>query len=250
MELLYLLTDILSALNFFEYILKDISQGISLCNGRSWLGKCKIHRAGCCEGAQLGPTLWPHGWWPARLLCPWDFPGKNTGVGCHFLLQGIFPAQGFNPGLLHCRQTLYFLSHQKVATEGLPTLDSWTCLTEKGSPRSIHVILEIVASPCVSSCSESMVSKAGTFLAFQLSFLSLPWSRNLDWVIKVDNCYIQIIFIDYWLFLLITCYVWGLCHLWQKVLSPQVLYFSFKNPYVLPVADVSFISSWSICVWI
>ena len=41
-----------------------------------------------------------------------DSPGKNTGVGCHFLLQGIFPTQGWNPSLLHCRQTLYPLSHQ------------------------------------------------------------------------------------------------------------------------------------------
>ena len=41
-----------------------------------------------------------------RLLCPWDSPGKNTGVGCHFLLQGIFPTQGSNQGLSHCRQTL------------------------------------------------------------------------------------------------------------------------------------------------
>ena len=39
-------------------------------------------------------------------------PGKNTGVSCHFLLQGIFPTQGSNPGLLHCRQILYRLSHQ------------------------------------------------------------------------------------------------------------------------------------------
>ena len=37
---------------------------------------------------------------PARLLCLWDFPIKNTGVGCHFLLQGIFPTQGSNPCLL------------------------------------------------------------------------------------------------------------------------------------------------------
>ena len=37
----------------------------------------------------------------ARLLCPWDFPGKNTKVGCHFLLQGIFPTQGSNPRLLN-----------------------------------------------------------------------------------------------------------------------------------------------------
>ena len=50
--------------------------------------------------------LQPYGLQPARLLCPWDFPGNNTGVGCHFLLQGIFPTQGSNPGLLHCRQML------------------------------------------------------------------------------------------------------------------------------------------------
>ena len=42
-----------------------------------------------------------------------DSPGKNTGMGCHDLLQGISPTQGSNPGLLHCRQTVYFLSHQR-----------------------------------------------------------------------------------------------------------------------------------------
>ena len=47
---------------------------------------------------------------PARLLCPWDSPGKNTGVDCHFLLQVIVPTQESNPGLLHCRQILYWLS--------------------------------------------------------------------------------------------------------------------------------------------
>ena len=41
-------------------------------------------------------------------------PGKNTRVGCHFLLQGIFPTQGLNPGLLHCRQILYHLSYREV----------------------------------------------------------------------------------------------------------------------------------------
>ena len=40
------------------------------------------------------------------------FPDQNTGVGCNFLLQGIFLTQGSNPGLLHCRQTIYHLSHQ------------------------------------------------------------------------------------------------------------------------------------------
>jgi len=41
-----------------------------------------------------------------------DSPGKNTGMGCYALLQGIFPTQGSNPGLLHYRQILYYLSHQ------------------------------------------------------------------------------------------------------------------------------------------
>ena len=41
-----------------------------------------------------------------------DSPGKNTGVGCDAFLQGIFPTQGSNPGLLYCRWILYHLSHQ------------------------------------------------------------------------------------------------------------------------------------------
>ena len=51
--------------------------------------------------AQFCPALLqPHGLQPTRLLCPWDFPGKNTGVGCHFLFQGIFLTQGLNSYLL------------------------------------------------------------------------------------------------------------------------------------------------------
>ena len=46
----------------------------------------------------------PHGLQPTRLLRPWDFPGKSTGVGCHCLLQGIFLTQGSNPGFRHCGQ--------------------------------------------------------------------------------------------------------------------------------------------------
>ena len=49
---------------------------------------------------------------PARLLCPGNFPDKDTGVGCHFLIHGIFPMQGLNLGLPYCRQILYHLSHQ------------------------------------------------------------------------------------------------------------------------------------------
>ena len=59
----------------------------------------------------MSDSLWPRGLSPTRLLCPWDFPRKNTGVDCHSLLQGTFPIQGSNVGLLHFRQILYFLSH-------------------------------------------------------------------------------------------------------------------------------------------
>ena len=50
---------------------------------------------------------------PARLLCSCASPGKNTRESCHFPLQGIFPTQGLNLGLLHCRRILYCLNHEK-----------------------------------------------------------------------------------------------------------------------------------------
>ena len=49
---------------------------------------------------------------PSRLHCPWNSPGKRTGVGCHSLLQGIFPTEESNSDLLHCGQILYCQSHQ------------------------------------------------------------------------------------------------------------------------------------------
>ena len=72
----------------------------------------------------MSDFLWPH------RLYPWNSPGQNTGVGSLSLLQGIFPTQGSNPGLPHCRQILYQLSH-------------------KGSPRT----LEWVAYPFSSGSS-------------------------------------------------------------------------------------------------
>ena len=65
----------------------------------------------CVSCSVLSDSLRPHGLQLTRLLCPWNSPGKNTGVGCRSLLRGIFPTQGSNPGLPHCRQILYCLSH-------------------------------------------------------------------------------------------------------------------------------------------
>ena len=88
--------------------------GVNLgCTGRDsalcgWVvGPC------CARLAQ--PCFWHfvcHRWQPTRPRSPWGSLGKNTGVGCHSLLQGIFPTQELNWGLLHCRWILYPLSHR------------------------------------------------------------------------------------------------------------------------------------------
>ena len=66
-----------------------------------------------CLVAPLPPTLCDHmDCSPPGSSVHGNSPGKNTGVSCHALLQGIFPTQGLNPGLPHCRQILYHLSHQ------------------------------------------------------------------------------------------------------------------------------------------
>ena len=81
----------------------------------------------------------PATWWTVvyQAPLPWDSPGKNTGVGCHCLLQGIFPTQGLNPGLLHCRQTLYPLSHQ--GSQKLQTAFQSSYTTSQSALKSIHV---------------------------------------------------------------------------------------------------------------
>ena len=62
-------------------------------------------------------SLWPRGLQPTRLLYPWDFSSRNTGVGCHFLLQWIFLIHGLNPCLLR-------LLHWKVDSLPLSHLGS------------------------------------------------------------------------------------------------------------------------------
>ena len=69
----------------------------------------------CAQSSVMSDSLQLQELWPTRLLWPWNFLGKNTGVGCHVLLQRIFLTQGSNPSLqhlLHCRCILYLLSHQ------------------------------------------------------------------------------------------------------------------------------------------
>ena len=71
----------------------------------------------CFSCVQFVATLWTIA---RQAPLSWDSPGKNTGVDCNALLQGIFPTQGSNPSLLHGRQILYQLSHQGSPNNGMP----------------------------------------------------------------------------------------------------------------------------------
>ena len=86
----------------------------SVINPLSFLSGCQSLGSVRMFGHSAMSDLRPQGLQPTRLLCPWDFPGKNTIMGCHFLFQEIFPTQGLSPYLLcllHCRWILYSLSH-------------------------------------------------------------------------------------------------------------------------------------------
>ena len=90
----------------------------------------------------VSKSLRPHG-----LYSPWNSPGQNTGVGSLSLLQGIFPTQGLNPGLPHCRWILYQLSHQ-------------------GSPRILEWVAYLFSSRSFQPRSQTRVSCiAGRFFA-------------------------------------------------------------------------------------
>ena len=155
----------------------------------------------------MSDSVRPHRRQPTRLPRPWDSPGKNTGVGCHcllqcmkvkresevaqsfptlcdpwtaayqaplsigfsrqeywvrchFLLQGILLTQGLNPGLLHCRQMLYRLSHQK-------------------SPRSKRLLISWLQSPSAVILEPTKI-KSATVSLFPHLF-ALKWWDRMPW---------------------------------------------------------------------
>ena len=80
-------------------------RGIKMTRSIVWGSCCHC----CCLPASvMSDSVWPYGQQSTRLLCSWDSLGKSTRVGCHALLQGIFPTQESNLGLLDCREILYY----------------------------------------------------------------------------------------------------------------------------------------------
>ena len=116
------------------------------------------------EVAQSCPTLCdPHG-----LYSPWSSPGQNTGVGSLSLLQGIFPTQGSNPGLPHCRWILYQLSHKGRPKLGVKLLISfskklslsWISSSRKttrtfSSVQSLSCV-QLFVTPWIAACQASL----------------------------------------------------------------------------------------------
>ena len=80
-----------------------------------------------CVCSFLSDSLWSCGLYPARLLCPWDSPGENTRVGCHFLLREIFPIWRSNPGLHLWQVDSLPLSHPE-SLKSTPVVSNLTVL--------------------------------------------------------------------------------------------------------------------------
>ena len=97
---------------FTIFFILYCAKGNCQCLPKSW--KCRFKKRFILNHPVLSNSLQPHGLWPTRLLCPWDFLGKNNGVGCHFLLTGIFPTQGSNPCLLSSCIAGGFFTHWAI----------------------------------------------------------------------------------------------------------------------------------------
>ena len=107
-------------------------------------------------------SLWLHGLWPTRFLCPWNFKGRNTGIGCHFLLLGIFLTQELNLHLLHWQ------AHSL----------SLCCL---GSPTNMDMLYSTIQS-CPALCNIMYYSQAPLSTGFsrQEYWNSLPFPTPGD----------------------------------------------------------------------
>ena len=115
----------------------------------------------------MSDFLWLYGLKPARLLCPWNFPGKNTGVGCRALLQEIFQTQGSNPHLLH-------LLHWQVGS--LPLAPPQRAWRPKGHVGYLRIIM-----PNWQDCWER-----------QTSSLSLIHSLIHQWPSALPGCSLRV----------------------------------------------------------
>ena len=143
-----------------------------------------------CLVAQSCPTLCdPMDCSPLGSSVHGDSPGKNSRVACHVLHQGIFPTQGSNPGLLHCRGILYWLSHQ-----GSPRILEWVACLSQGDlphpgiePWSLHC-RQIVYQLSYQGNPSTSVMFTNIFLLTWVYNKHLKLSTANPWTIMGLNC--------------------------------------------------------------
>ena len=138
-----------------------------------------------CSASQSCPTLQPHGLQRARLLCPWSSPCKNARVGCHSLLQSIFPTQGSNSGLPHSRQILYCLSHQG-------SLD-------RPYPPTKHFLASDNSAEVEISCIDSTKRHKNMYLKWLYRWELIHIQHSETWITTVYLQYISVVFINYFI---------------------------------------------------
>ena len=118
---------------------------VEICAKETMTNKAKM-----CSVTQSCLTLLPFGLEPSKLLCPWDFPGKNTGVGIHFLLQGIFPIQGSSLCLLHWQANSLLLSQMGSTCLSCPPLLGFWASVFLVHPELLNCSSELLLLPSLS----------------------------------------------------------------------------------------------------
>ena len=189
----------------------------------------------------MSDSLRPHGLQPTRLLCPWDSPGKNTGVGCHALLQGIFPTQGLNFGkpLMHIITTKlvpYFLP------PALPSRYQWASLP--GLCWDFLLFLQL----------QSFANKGkryrwkvkDTWVDFFPNSVTVLWPEKYFQVYRTWLPGFQLWFFPLWSFTkfyyFIHCFYY-ICFQHQNISFIREVIFTFllPDPWILSVWDVQYI---------
>ena len=120
----------------------------------------------CVSRSDVYDSLRPYGLQSTSFFCPWNFPGQNTGVGCHSLLQGLFLTQGWNPGLLHCREILQHLSQQ-----GSPQAPRLGIEQLIGPQRKSRFFISSSQTPHL----KASFSQANTFCKFNINSSRTGW---------------------------------------------------------------------------
>ena len=150
-------------------------------------------------------SLEPCGLYPARLLCSWNSPGKNTGVSRHSLLQGVFLIQCSNLGLLHCRQILYHLQFTSVhfscsvVSDSLRPHESQHARPPCPSPTpGVHSNSCPSSQWCHPAISSSVVSFSSCPQSLPASVFSNESTLRLDFTISRKVSLIFFYFIPHW----------------------------------------------------